>query len=744
MNEVGRRAAVVCLFSGLDRELTYEIDAGLDGRIQVGSMVRVPLRNTNVSGIVKEIVPLDGADFGFKLKKIYSLVQPEPVLSHDLVELAEWIKQYYAASTQAVLESMIPAVVRSGKAALESRVLEFAKELSEEELAKLEKRAPMQAKLYLYLRDNRESVLQSAAMKLLSVSAQSAQSLAQKGAIKIRNMEIVRTAFDDDLAKAEVVPQKPLELNEEQKHAFDDIIDDIQSRKFSTRLLYGITGSGKTEVYMQAMQKVLDDGGSCIFLVPEISLTPQTVGRLRSRFEGCGLVLWHSALSDGQRLDAWRALATGKARIVVGVRSCVFAPMKNLRLIIVDEEHDGAYKQDKTPRYNGRDAAVMRAKICSAACVLGSATPSLETLYNTKIGKYRISEIKNRVDKSRLPTSYVVDMKCEKPGTILSGMLVDKIADRLDKREQTILFLNRRGYSKIFECPDCGKVEECPHCAVSLTWHKRENLVKCHMCGWTAKAPSKCSNCGSDRAKWKGYGTQKIEDILQSLFPSARIGRMDRDTMTKRDNYRRVLGDFRTGNLDILIGTQMITKGLDFPRVTLVGIVDADISLNMPDFRSAERTYQLVVQVAGRAGRGESDGEVIIQTKHPEAPPIQYAKRDDMRAFLEEELDNRNEYGYPPAVRIVRQIFRSRNPDKLAFVLSKWREAAEKKMSGICSMTEPTPAPLEKMEDFYRWHICYFTSSVRAVVRAIGELREEFPFDDDIEETIDSDPISMM
>ena len=219
---------------------------------------------------------------------------------------------------------------------------------------------------------------------------------------------------------------------------------------------------------------------------------------------------------------------------------------------------------------------------------------------------------------------------------------------------------------------------------------------------------------------------------------------MDRDTMTKRDNYRRVLGDFRTGNLDILIGTQMITKGLDFPRVTLVGIVDADISLNMPDFRSAERTYQLVVQVAGRAGRGESDGEVIIQTKHPEAPPIQYAKRDDMRAFLEEELDNRNEYGYPPAVRIVRQIFRSRNPDKLAFVLSKWREAAEKKMSGICSMTEPTPAPLEKMEDFYRWHICYFTSSVRAVVRAIGELREEFPFDDDIEETIDSDPISMM
>ncbi len=738
------KIATVSLFSGLDKDLTYEIAETLVDSVQVGSMVRVPLRNMSAAGIIKRIEELDTNDYEFKLKKIYSLVQPEPVLSPDLIELAQWIKSYYASGMQTVLETMIPSVVRAGKSALEAKEVALEKELSQDELEKLRKRAPMQAKVYEFLSENREPILQSALMKMLSVSTQSVETLAKKGVVISRNKVINRTAFDDNLAKAELVAPQPHKLNDQQQKAFDDIVGDISTNKFQTRLLYGITGSGKTEVYMQAMKKVLDEGGSCIFLVPEISLTPQTVGRLRSRFQDCGLVLWHSALSDGQRLDAWRALATGKARIVVGARSCIFAPMPSLRLIIVDEEHDGAYKQDKTPRYNGRDAAVMRAKLCNATCVLGSATPSLETLYNSKLGKYKISEIKTRVDKSKLPTTYIVDMKREKAGSALSQMLIEKIAKRLERNEQSILFLNRRGYSKLFECPECGKTEECPHCAVSLTWHKKENIVKCHMCGYTARAPQKCSGCGSDKATWKGYGTQRIEDVLQKMFPHAKIGRMDRDTMTRRDNYRKVLGDFRMGNLDILIGTQMITKGLDFPRVTLVGIIDADISLKMPDFRSGERTYQLIVQVAGRAGRGDSDGEVIIQTKHPEAPPIQYAKRDDMQSFLEEELKNRSEYGYPPAIRIVRQIFRSRNQDKLAFVLPKWFELVQTALKDICSITDPTPAPLERTEDFYRWHICYFTSSVKTTIKTIQELKKQFPFDENIEEVIDTDPYSMI
>ena len=736
--------AAVCLFSGLDRELSYEIDDKLLPLVKVGSMVKAPLRNSSVCAIVKRIEKVDEKSLTYRLKKIYALVQPEPVLTPELVGLAEWIKSYYCASMQSVLETMIPSVVRAGKGALEAKEVSFVGGLDAGARAALARRAPQQSKIYEYLAENGEPILESALMKLLKVPAQSVEALAKKGIVKISQKKLMRSAFDDDLGKAEIVRQEPLKLNDEQQKAFGEILADIEKKSFCTRLLYGVTGSGKTEVYMQAMKKVLDEGGSCIFLVPEISLTPQTVGRLRSRFNDCGLVLWHSALTDGQRLDAWRALATGRARIVVGARSCIFAPMQNLRLIIVDEEHDGAYKQDKTPRYNGRDVAVMRAKMSAAAGVLGSATPSLETLYNAKTGKYGLSEIKRRVDNGKIPVSYIVDMKYEKPGTMLSQMLIDKIADRLDKNEQVILFLNRRGYSKIFECPDCGNVEECPHCAVSLTWHKKEDIVKCHICGYTAKAPKKCRNCGSERAKWKGYGTQRIEDVLQNIFPGARIGRMDRDTMVRRDDYRRVLGNFRAGALDILIGTQMITKGLDFPRVTLVGIIDADISLKMPDFRSAERTYQLIVQVAGRAGRGDQDGEVVIQTKHPEAPPIQYAKRDDLGSFLEEELQNREEYGYPPSVRIVRHIFRSRNQDKLSFYLDKWSKLAKERMEGICTMTDPTPAPLEKSEDFYRWHICYFTSSVTAVVRAVEELKREFEFDEDIDDVIDSDPISMM
>ncbi len=579
---------------------------------------------------------------------------------------------------------------------------------------------------------------------MTGVGAQAIDALSKKGVIKQQAREVVRSAFDDDLSSAELVSPVPHILNGEQQKALDDINLDIESGEFKTRLLYGVTGSGKTEVYMRAMKSVLENGGSCVFLVPEIALTPQTVGRLRSRLGDCGLVVWHSNLTDGQRLDAWRALARGEARVVVGARSCVFAPVKNLRLIIVDEEHDTAYKQDKNPRYNGRDIAVLRAKLCGCACVLGSATPALETLYNAKNGKYLLSEIRNRIDGRKLPSVFIADMKREKPGTVLSRILCEKIAQRLDNMEQTILFLNRRGYSKIFECPDCGNVEECPHCSISLTWHRREDIVKCHLCGYTAKAPSRCRKCGSEKARWRGHGTQKVEDIVAQMFPSARVGRMDRDAMNRRDNYRRVLGDFRAGKLDILIGTQMIAKGLDFPRVTLVGIIDADISLHMPDFRAAEKTYQLIVQVAGRAGRGDGNGEVVIQTLKPESAPIQYAKRDDMNSFLEEELRNRTEFSYPPAMRLIRQIFRSRSEQKLAFYTEQFARAAEKELEGICQIRGPSPAPLEKSEDFYRWHIWYFCPSVKPVVAAILGLKKKFPMDEDIDDVLDVDPMSLM
>ena len=742
---MGKKIAKISLFSGMDKELSYLVPSELEHKISRGSMVRVPLRSSTATGVVMEICGTpQQREEKFSLKKIYSLVQPEPVLTDDLIKLSLWMREYYGCGLQTIFESLIPSIVRTGKGALELKEISAARLPDADELENLSRRAPQQAKICSFLKNYREPILKSALMKMTGVGAQAIDSLVKKGILKQQNREVVRSAFDDDLSSAELVSPVPHVLNSEQQKALDDILSDINSSEFRTRLLYGVTGSGKTEVYMRAMKSVLDSGGSCVFLVPEIALTPQTVGRLRSRLGDCGLVVWHSNLTDGQRLDAWRSLARGEARVVVGARSCVFAPVKNLRLIIVDEEHDTAYKQDKNPRYNGRDIAVLRAKLCGCACVLGSATPALETLYNAKNGKYFLSEIRNRIDGRKLPSVFIADMKREKPGTVLSRILCEKIAQRLDNMEQTILFLNRRGYSKIFECPDCGNTEECPHCSISLTWHKREDIVKCHLCGYTAKAPARCRKCGSEKAKWRGHGTQKVEDIVSQIFPAARIGRMDRDAMNRRDNYRKVLGDFRAGKLDILIGTQMIAKGLDFPRVTLVGIIDADISLHMPDFRAAEKTYQLIVQVAGRAGRGDGNGEVVIQTLKPEAAPIQYAKRDDMNSFLEEELRNRTEFSYPPAMRLIRQIFRSRSEQKLAFYTEQFARAAEKKLENICQIRGPAPAPLEKLEDFYRWHIWYFCPSVKPVVAAILSLKKEFPIDEDVDDILDVDPMSLM
>ncbi len=740
MDEQGKIASIT-LFSGIDRELSYIAPDS----VEVGSMVRVPLRGGSAAGVVTKLT--DAKDFdssGFKLKKIYSKVQDEPVLTPDLVQLARWIRDYYGCGIQTVLETMIPAVVRAGKSALEALEVAPLALPDADALEKLRRRAPQQAAVCAFLADNPEPLLKTALMKLSGAPSQAIDALAKKGILEIRKRVVQRSAYDDELSGAEAVSSEPHKLNGEQQAAFDAIISDTKSGGFKTRLLYGVTGSGKTEVYMRAMREVLDAGRSCIFLVPEIALTPQTVGRLRSRLGEYQLVIWHSNLTDGQRLDAWRMLASGKARVVVGARSCIFAPLENIGLIIVDEEHDCAYKQDKNPRYNGRDVAVLRAKTCGAVCVLGSATPSLETLNNAKTGKYELSRISKRIDGCKLPLVHIADMKREKPGALVSEILREKLADRLDKGEQTILFLNRRGYSKVFECPDCGYVEECPHCSVSMTWHKRENIIKCHICGYTAKAPDACKKCGSPKAKWRGHGTQKLEDAIAAMFPSARIGRMDRDAMKRRDNYRKVLGDFRTGRLDILIGTQMIAKGLDFPRVTLVGIVDADISLHMPDFRAGEKTYQLVVQVAGRAGRGDGEGEVVIQTMQPEAAPIQYAKRDDMESFLEEELANRNEYSYPPSMRLIRHIFRSRSEQKLEFYTEEWAKRAVEEFGDICQVRGPAPAPLERSEDFYRWHIWYFCKSVKPVVSAIRRLKDDFKFDEDVEDVLDVDPMSLM
>jgi len=408
-----------------------------------------------------------------------------------------------------------------------------------------------------------------------------------------------------------------------------------------------VTGSGKTEVYLQAVEHVLQRGGGALFLVPEVALAPQTVGRLRGRLESKGIqtVVWHSFLSDGERFDAWQALVRREARVVVGARSAIFAPIPDLQLIIVDEEHEPSYKQEDTPRYHGRDVAVYRASLLKALCILGSATPSLETLYNAERGKYALDRMPNRVDNRKLPTLHIVDMRVEyirnkekrKGPMILSRMLVDAMKQRFEAREQTILFLNRRGYATSVLCMECGWVAESPNSSVTMTYHQTDDSLRCHLSGHSEQAPRRCPACGQDALRKRGHGTQRVESAAQAVLPRARIVRMDADAMSRKNLYRKILSDFRIGKIDVLVGTQMIAKGLDFPNVTLVGLVDADMSMHLPDFRAAERTFQLMVQVSGRAGRGDGHGEVVIQTFNPHSGPLLFARQRDFEGCREEE-----------------------------------------------------------------------------------------------------------
>jgi primosomal protein N' (replication factor Y) (superfamily II helicase) len=452
-------------------------------------------------------------------------------------------------------------------------------------------------------------------------------------------------------------------------------------------------------------------------------------------------------LSEGERLDGWLALAAGESRVVVGARSAVFAPVHNLKLIVVDEEHEPAYKQDETPRYHGRDVAVYRAKLNHAHCLLGSATPSLESYANALAGKYKLHELKLRVDDRKLPYIDVVDMRIEimrsRGMTTLSQRLVNAMQDRFEKREQTILFINRRGYSSSMQCTECGHVEECAHCSISMTYHRKDEMLRCHLCGAEKTAPISCPKCRSPKIRWRGLGTQRVEEAVRRVLPRARIERMDTDTMSKKNRFREVLGQFRTGKIDVLVGTQMIGKGLDFPNVTLVGLIDADISMHIPDFRANERTFQLLVQVAGRSGRGDRAGEVVVQTFTPQAEPIQFSRHADYAGFSAAELKLRKDFHYPPYRHLIHHLFRGPNADKLKFFAEQWAKLVEKEMGDKVELRGPSPSPIEKIKDAYRWQLWYFTNNVTKTIPTLTRLRAEFAWPDDIIQVLDVDPVSL-
>jgi primosomal protein N' (replication factor Y) len=737
--------------AGFDRLLHYSVPDPLSGAVRVGSLVRVPVRRAMCLGVVGEIAA--PKDFPTeRLKPVAQVVYPYPALPPDLLALARWMAGYYAAPLDGVIEAMLPAAVRRGMGLKEEALLRAGRKPDPGEEAALAKRAPQQARLHAFVSQQLKPQPKALILKRLGVGPGSATALVRRGLLVEETRRVVREAYADDWGEGEPVAAAPHPLNAEQSEAVARLAAGSASGGFGAWLLHGVTGSGKTEVYLRAVDEALRAGGSVVYLVPEVALTPQSVARLRGRLAaiapGHRCVVWHSHLSEGERLDGWLALASGEARVVVGARSAVFAPARDLRLIVVDEEHEPAYKQEESPRYHGRDVAVMRGKLAGAQVILGSATPSLESYANAAAGKYRLLSLTKRVDARRMPDIGIVDMRIElmrqRQFTALSRRLVDAIQERHERREQTILFINRRGYSSSPLCTKCGHVETCPHCSIALTYHRVGETLRCHLCGDERPAPARCPSCGAPDIRWRGLGTQRVEEAVRRVVPRARLARLDADTMGARHKFRQVLGDFRRGRIDVLIGTQMIAKGLDFPNVTLVGLVDADLSLHLPDFRSNERTFQLLVQVAGRAGRGDRSGEVVVQTFTPQAGPIQFSRHADYGGFAAEELEQRRRFGYPPFRHLIHHLWRGPNPDKLKFFSERWAADVRSALGSSAEVRGPVASPIEKIKDEYRWQIWYFAASAGPIVAELMRRKEAFACPADITHTLDVDPVNLM
>ncbi len=548
-----------------------------------------------------------------------------------------------------------------------------------------------------------QAVLMAEFLKTLKMASATLQKMAGYGLCAIEKQKLERKP---EYSYSEQT--REIRLTEEQKQAIQQILTKTNQNTFATFLLHGITGSGKTQVYIEVLRRILAQGKTAVIMIPEISLTPQTVARFKSVSNGQAVV-FNSKMSPGERLDAWNACYEGKAKVVIGPRSALFAPLKNIGLIVIDEEHETTYKQtDTVPRYHARDVAVYWARMNQAVVVLGSATPSLESYYNARRGKYQLLEIRNRIDNIRLPSVYIVDLKTkrarvEQKPTMFSQVLVDKIKERLERKEQILILQNRRGYSAFMQCKDCGYIPACPNCDVALTYHSYNEKLRCHLCGHIQPAYTDCPNCGGEQMVYKGIGTQRVESELQQLVPEARILRMDQDTTRGKDSHDRILNLFMQGKADILLGTQMIAKGLDFGKVTLVGVISADVGLGIPDFRSPERVFQLLTQVAGRAGRRDENGEVVVQTFLYSHYAIQFARTHDYIGFYMQEVQHRANYGYPPYYRLIQvQVSAPKVSDAIA-TARILAVTIQRRARNYCQVVGPAPALLLRMNNLFRW-----------------------------------------
>jgi primosomal protein N' (replication factor Y) (superfamily II helicase) len=737
----------VIIDRAIHRELDYAVPEGLIERVGVGSRVRVPFRDKSVLATVVAITEQSEAK---GIRAIEAVVGEAPILSEPLLELARWIGTYYCCPIETVMRSLLPQVIRRAEVGWKKQLfVQPGRKIDNKEIEKLRRRAPRQAELLEAISQLEAPIRASQLLRQTSLDNQTLRALVKRGLAELREEAVLRDPHADE----QYIATSNLTLNQEQTHALTEIIQAFDSaEKPPPILLHGVTGSGKTEIYLQAIRATLDRGHTAIVLVPEISLTPQTVERFKGRFVVQDAVaVLHSHLSEGERHDEWHKIHSGRARIVIGARSAIFAPLKNLGLIVVDEEHETTYKQEEAPRYHARDVAVVRAKIEKCVVVLGSATPSLESYHNAATGKYRLVTLTQRVDDKQMPLMRVVDLRQErrkeKRAAILSEKLSQAIADRLEKREQTILFLNRRGFSTSLLCSNCGEVRNCPNCSVALTFHRHPAVagrLSCHLCGHTAAVPKKCPACGKDALIYAGFGTEKVESTVSQIFPKAIVQRMDADSMTRKEAYRETLRNFRTGKIDILVGTQMIAKGLHFPNVTLVGIINADLALHLPDFRAGERTFQLLTQVAGRAGRGETSGEVFVQTYTPFSPSIQFARHHDFAGYFQQELEFRERCDFPPFKHAILITVRSAHEGRAKLSAETLQRRLKEALPEEFILGDATPAPLEKLQGQFRFHILIRGQAIMRLSRLIRETLDKLPFPEDVTVTVDVDPYQLL
>ena len=679
----------------IDRPFTYKIPVELEEKVQVGQIVKVPfgMGNKTSEGFVLSIKGENEVNISFKVKKISAIITDEPIIDEDDIKLINFLREKYLCKYIDAFRLLIPVGIMKGAKSKSKKVIVF----KSDDLSCI-KKPEGYIEIINFLKENSGKYTKSELINVNSISQYKLNKLIEKGLLVVEEETVFRynnRTYNIDCEK---------ELTFEQKH----VLDEYNNSGNNLFLLKGVTGSGKTEVYMRMVEEVLEKNQSAIVLVPEISLTPQMIERFKGRF-GRDVALFHSKLSDGERFDEWFRVKEGKAKLVVGARSAIFLPVKNLGLIIIDEEHENTYKSDQNPKYQTKEVAEFLSEQKGCRVVLGSATPTIETYYRALTGDLKLLELNSRVDGKAMPPMKVIDMRNElRSGNIslFSRELFRDMQEKLSKGEQIILFLNRRGFSTFVSCRSCGYVFKCEECDISMTYH-RSGLLVCHYCGKTKRAPQKCPKCDSKYVKFFGAGTERVEEEVKKYFKDARVLRMDVDTTRGKDSYEKIYNTFKEGKADILIGTQMISKGLDFKNVTLVGILAADMSINIPDYRAAERTFQIITQVAGRAGRGEKQGKVVIQTYTPEHYSLEYAVNYDYEGFYEKEFTVRALMKYPPFGKILLINGISKKEDLLKNFMHKIsnviKPLVEKEID--VDILGPIPCLVAKVKENYRWQI---------------------------------------